>query len=161
MQDALILVIEFYLRFINIGGVSLLFFSLEGRRSFHAGIIGMIRHIDPAEAVRRDIPLQPVISAEAAAKHVPELFKAFLTGDLERDHLLRRRIFRLLFFQHHRGTAIAAERSRGGVDRVDSRAAGRAGQQFHVKTASRLPGFLLIRLSNAHHPVTPAAFQLL
>ena len=161
MQNALILVIELHLRFINIGGIPLLFFSLEGCRSFHAGAIGMIRHIDSAEAVCRNIPFQPVIGTEAAAKHVPELFKAFLPGDLERDHLFRRHIFRLLLFQHHRRTAVAAEGSRRGVDRVNSRAAGGAGQQFHVKTASRLPGFLLIRLGNAHHPVTSTAFQLL
>ena len=161
MHDPFIPVIQLDLGFVIIGGVALVLMAFNGGAAFDSGIVGMIRDIDSAESVRRNVLFQPVIGTEAAFQHLLVFLKALFPGNHERNDLLRRVILRFLLLQHHGGTAVAAECRCRCVEGVNSRTAGRTGQQFHPEASARVPGFLFIRFSNAHLPVAPAALQLL
>ena len=162
MHNPGVVVVQMDPRLVVVGSVALGLGTLDRRAAFHRTFIGMIRHIDPAEAVRADVLLQPVIRAEAALQHIPELFKALLPGNLERDHRLRRhKLSAFLLLQHHGRSAVAAEGSCRRIHRADFRAAGRTGQHVHGEAASGLPGLPLVRLLNTHGPVAAAALQLL
>ena len=117
--------------------------------------------VDAAETFGIDVLLQTVIHAEAFFQHLLILRETLVPRDAEGRDGSRRGDLGTGMVQHHGGTAIAAEGSRGRVHCVHFAAAVGTGEKIHLNAVAGLTRFALIGGLNAFRTVTHAAFQLL
>ena len=161
VHDPGVVVVQRHIGVVIVGVVPFGFGALQGDGAHRGRFVNVVGHVDPPETVRRDIAFQLMVRAEALLQHLLESREALLPGDLERNQGRVQGDFFLLLLHHHGAAAVAAESRRGGIQRADLRAAGRAGHQVDGEGAPGRPGFLFVRLPDRHGPVAPAAFQSL
>ena len=89
MQDMIVCVIQLHRGMIVVGIVALGLMSFKHGLAGHGSRVLVLRHIDSAEAFRRDVFFQPPRRKRIFPEHGAVLFKALLPGNLERGNGFR------------------------------------------------------------------------